>query len=763
MKKLFGLLVIAMSFPVVLAADVVDTQIVDELEKQQQQEQLQKAETLTEQFTFNQVNSCQGMEQVFSDFLEMYKKYHPERVYSKYQNFWGDYIVVSDTNSMMNDMVMSPSSALRDEVMTESAMIAGGDFSTTNLQKAGVDEPEILKSNGEYLFYYVDNPYTSLKNHHISIIKTPQQNDLKDAQVVKKIALPASLNNIQLFLQGDKLIILAARYSYDTSSLLGGANTVAIVYDIKDIQNLVLEKMVNVNGTFVDARMIGSQLYLISSIYLDWYRIAYDVPEISVRDMLSSATPAKNEIIPISTSITLIGEGKTQVSKADYAVGRFSVPCENIFYLLPSEEAVKNYSITPNFTLITQIDVEKKTDDVQQKVVFGDVGEVHMSQNSLYLPSQLYFSSPMRCMNCWWPSYSAGQNTLIHKMNLKNNISYESSKIIPGVPLSQYSMDEDSAGNFRILTKTWSPNLATQFFVFDNRFELKGSLLDIEPGEEFKSSRYIGDKLYLVTFEQIDPLFVVDIADISEPKIVGELKIPGYSTYLHPYDTLQNGVQYLIGLGYSTEENQWGGVTNDGVKVDLYKIDFNANETVNSKCSSLIIDEVDSSQTSSCLSASAPCSSAQKVYESCVASVNPENILVELVAAHPFEGDKSVSPSVDNPRMFVWNAAKKQLQLPLFTASEIEVIYTGRNGNTWTETDYVLEFVGVKGLTISPMQGFAETISQHFPELKENLNGYYDYTMDFARVGYLGNVNYFLMGEFISFFSDTQKVTIWTL
>jgi len=141
-------------------------------------------------------------------------------------------------------------------------------------------------------------------------------------------------------------------------------------------------------------------------------------------------------------------------------------------------------------------------------------------------------------------------------MSLGSTIKYEDSKIIPGTPLNQYAMDEDGAGNFRILTRTWYPNLATQFFVFDKKFNLVGKLLDIEPGEEFKSSRYIGDKLYLVTFQQIDPLFVIDVADIKNPKIVGELKIPGYSTYLHPYDALRNGVQYLIGLGYSTATNQ---------------------------------------------------------------------------------------------------------------------------------------------------------------------------------------------------------------
>lgn len=63
-----------------------------------------------------------------------------------------------------------------------------------------------------------------------------------------------------------------------------------------------------------------------------------------------------------------------------------------------------------------------------------------------------------------------------------------------------------------------------------------GSLTTIAPGENFQSSRFIGNRLYLVTFEQIDPLFVIDLADSKNPKILGELKIPGYSTYLHPYD-----------------------------------------------------------------------------------------------------------------------------------------------------------------------------------------------------------------------------------
>ncbi|NOZ44129.1 MAG: hypothetical protein GXP45_03160 [bacterium] len=94
-------------------------------------------------------------------------------------------------------------------------------------------------------------------------------------------------------------------------------------------------------------------------------------------------------------------------------------------------------------------------------------------------------------------------------------------------------MDEDSQGNFRILTrKDWADG--TNFFALDPQLNLKGKIMQIQAGEQFKSSRYIGNKLYLVTFKQTDPLFVIDIANISHPQIIGEMMIPGFSSYLHP-------------------------------------------------------------------------------------------------------------------------------------------------------------------------------------------------------------------------------------
>lgn len=151
----------------------------------------------------------------------------------------------------------------------------------------------------------------------------------------------------------------------------------------------------------------------------------------------------------------------------------------------------------------------------------------------------------------------------MHRFAITNtNIRYSYSNIIPGYPLNQYSMDEDTQGNLRIVTNqsNWTDsnnNSTTRLSVLSPSGTIIGKITDIAPGETFQSSRFIGDRLYLVTFEQIDPLFVISLTDSKNPKILGELKIPGYSTYLHPYDSGR-----LIGIGYDTRVNQWGGTQN---------------------------------------------------------------------------------------------------------------------------------------------------------------------------------------------------------
>ena len=141
---------------------------------------------------------------------------------------------------------------------------------------------------------YIQVSEADYNDRYISIIKTPTSKDLSDAEIVAKINIPSSIYNTQLFLNGNKLIILGTRYASKSDSILGTDRTLVIVYDISDLENLKLEKLTEVYGSFEDARMINDQLYLISSINLSWYNIARrDEPVVF------------NEMQPKLTDITL--------------------------------------------------------------------------------------------------------------------------------------------------------------------------------------------------------------------------------------------------------------------------------------------------------------------------------------------------------------------------------------------------------------------------------------------------------------------------
>jgi len=193
-------------------------------------------------------------------------------------------------------------------------------------------------------------------------------------------------------------------------------------------------------------------------------------------------------------------------------------------------------------------------------------------------------------------------------------------------------MDEDTTGNFRIVTSQSYPDQSTNLFVLDTNLTKLGSITGIAKGENFQSARFIGNRLYLVTFEQIDPLFTIDLSDGKNPKILGELKIPGYSTYLHPYDA-----NHLIGIGYDTGDSGHGGIWNTGLKVDLYDV-----------------GDVK----------------------------NPKQISTLTLGNHGSSADV-----LSNPRLFVWNAARSTLFTPMTlmtSAKDPKEPY--RNSDAWQGT-----------------------------------------------------------------------------
>jgi len=361
-----------------------------------------------------------------------------------------------------------------------------------------VDEPELLKTDGTYFFYYNE------KTQKVSIVASPLDSksstlDGTRIQLVNEIAVPKELNDIELFVTKGRLVLMGQLSDYADSAyasfLSYQSRTVVAIYDISDIKNLKLLKFENLPGSYQDARLIDDQLYVISELRFNrwnWKGKSHDF-----RKGLASVE---------------IDEQGAKVQP---------VECSQISYVLPED---KNLSLDPVFTLIAGIDIRNTSKKVSTTALLAPNGEIHMSKNALYLVSNFYTYNNWSCPSglfCVMPVFRSTTQTMIHKFSRDGlDLKYQNTAIVPGSLLTQYSMDEDNDGNFRILTKVWEKRLSTQLYVFKPDLTLAGKLGNIEPGEEFKASRYIGDKLYLVTFEQIDPLFVVDLANISQPKII---------------------------------------------------------------------------------------------------------------------------------------------------------------------------------------------------------------------------------------------------
>jgi hypothetical protein len=540
-----------------------------------------------------------------------------------------------------------------------------GAFSETNVQVSGVDEPEIVKTDGKYIYYYND------KDHRVYIALA---NPAKDVKIVKSIVVPQNWQNTQIFIQGKKLVVTATKYQeygmYNYAWFDWSQKTVVAVYDLTDMKNLRIDRYFQVDGNLLQSRKVGRYLYVLSQNsfhfpYAYYGPMLKQVDGVAQSENLSqdellkkydaaSSLPKKLEVRRTAdkTQQNYVSNGKKY---AYNLVNSDVTDCSDIEYVLPDEATTDKYNFTPSFVVLSMIDLEDASLSTKTKVLFGDVSEIHMGldqatqKSNLYITSSLYTASPFRCPRgayCMMPYYEAGENTLIHKLTISGlSSTYQTSTIIPGTPLNQYAMDEDAKGDFRVITSRWNPERNTNLYILDSNLTLKGKLENIAPKENFQSSRFIGDKLYLVTFQQIDPLFVVDVADAANPKILGELKMPGYSTYLHPYDA-----NHLIGIGYDTKDSGHGGVMNGGLKVDLYDVtDFK----------------------------------------------NPKQQYSFTL------GDNgSTSDALTNPRMFTWYADKKTLFLPVTLYKS-----AGDTQNMWRHSD---AWQGTIALKIDEKTGIKE-------------------------------------------------------
>lgn len=407
------------------------------------------------------------------------------------------------------------------------------EYSETNIQVQGVDESDIVKTNGTHIYQVVDGK--------INIIDVENGKNMK---LLKQISYSNTFYPFQLFLHENKLLVLGHSYEEikkDSSKkdemkiLPVNDSTKAIVYDITDPNNPKEERSISLEGHMVSSRKIDSKVYLVTNQYPQYW-IMREIDDVDLRPRYSDSNVSEEKI---------------------------AIDYDNIQYFPDSKEA--------NYTMIAAFDLEKSSQDAKITTYLGSGDQMYMSQENLYLAVQDW---GIRALS---DGVAGAENTTIYKFSIDGlKVEFDSSTDLEGRILNQFSMDEHN-GYFRVaVTKgnMWDEEKpsANHLFIYDKNLKLVSSIEDLARGERIYSARFMGDRIYIVTFRETDPLFVIDAANPEAPKVLGELKIPGFSNYLHPYDE-----NHLIGFGHHTKsvaskDSKEPLILTEGVKLSIFDI-----------------------------------------------------------------------------------------------------------------------------------------------------------------------------------------------
>ena len=392
-------------------------------------------------------------------------------------------------------------------------------YSTTNIQVAGVDEADIVKTDGKYI-YTASSDFSTGQNH-VYIVKA----DPQDPGAIAKITLDNNTFLAGMFLSqdGNKLVIIGSEYqiyAYDIGvapkeaviyPYLSAVKTFINVYDVADKAHPVLARNLTLSGSYFNSRMIGNYVYIIVS---------------------ESAYVLENGDLPLPTVYLETGATDIAPSRIYYA--------DKANY----SEAENNYFTYTSFIGLNILDDEQEL--ANMTILMGGASTMYVSLSNIYVT---------------YPTWDSEQKdyTSIYRISVaEDKLTFEAKGSVAGYVLNQYSMDEYN-GYFRLATTTWSETTRNVVYVLDSNLTTVGEvrLKNAEIRETIQSVRFIGDKAYVVTFEQKDPFFVLDMSNPASPKVAGKLEIPGYSSYLHPYDA-----DHVIGLG----------IENNTLKLSLFDV-----------------------------------------------------------------------------------------------------------------------------------------------------------------------------------------------
>lgn len=411
--------------------------------------------------------------------------------------------------------------------LSEGSKEGGKDYSTTNLQMEGVDESDIAKIDGSYI-YTVEDKYI--------VITDIRDGKLKEVTRFLPKDCGASDRVMEIYVDGDQLILVVQCYetSLEEDSAfcykMNGKSTTQIqVYSIVDRKNPEFEGRLIQDGYYNTSRKIGDVVYLFTQ-----YNMTSDVVGYVEKEYTSVIPKVNGEKVAASEIYLPESSGESGI-------------------------------------LVSSLDVNKPDKVLDSKLVISGYAQTYISKDALYLYEE---------------DYDGAMITNIAKFALdEGRISGVAAAAVSGYVRDTFAINA-SDGYLRVLTTDYSTeDEVNALYILDENMKLTGQLTGIAPGEEIYAARFMGNTGYFVTYRNTDPLFTVDLSDPAKPEIIGELKVTGFSEYLHFWDDT-----HLLGIGYESDENT-GNIEN--IKLSMFNIENPGEVTEEAK---LVLKDVDYSE-----------------------------------------------------------------------------------------------------------------------------------------------------------------------
>ncbi|MEY8506799.1 beta-propeller domain-containing protein [Lachnospiraceae bacterium 42-17] len=439
-------------------------------------------------------------------YIERYKEEQEEKMRS-YEEGTAKSSAMDDAGTM--EIAQEARSTEAEALMAENdsgATAAAGGYSETNVRQEGVDEGDVVKTDGTYLYILKDN------RKEVSFVDI-RGDKMKEVQ---KISVEEEQWIEEMYLNPEKkrLVLVCSRYGENSAVPLlrqvysNAGATEAVTYDVTNPEKPKEMGRIKQSGYYQSSRMADGYLYLFSNYSVAW-------------DLMEKGTP--NTYIPLINDSTI---SEKNICLPQTGTGR-------------------------EYTVAVAVDIDKPGEVTDSKAILSQGGQLYVSNKNIY-----YYETI-------WSSYLGynKERTTIRRIGYKDGeLTPGSQGIVEGYINDSFSIDEYD-GYLRIVTTQGDSN---GVYVLDMDLEEVGKIEKLAKDERVYSARLMGEIGYFVTFRETDPLFSVDLSDPENPEVIGSLKIPGFSDYLHPY-----GDGRLLGIGMNVDEET---MITDGVKLTMFDI-----------------------------------------------------------------------------------------------------------------------------------------------------------------------------------------------